>query len=229
MELTMAKRTILALAALSPTAACSAPPQHQQVIELYQSQGCSSCPPANAVLNGLADRKDLLTLSFSVTYWDYLGWKDRFAKPAFTQRQYDYAAGAHRQGVQTPQMIINGRGFINGTTKAEVDAALGRFARTAPEPDIAATATAITVGQDHGQGTVWLVRYEPGTLQVPISAGENAGRPLPHRHIVRDLVRLGDWKGAAVSFPRPAPASGLADAVLVQDGKGGPIVAAAGL
>jgi len=142
MELTMAKRTILALAALSPTAACSAPPQHQQVIELYQSQGCSSCPPANAVLNGLADRKDLLTLSFSVTYWDYLGWKDRFAKPAFTQRQYDYAAGAHRQGVQTPQMIINGRGFINGTTKAEVDAALGRFARTAPEPDIAATATA---------------------------------------------------------------------------------------
>ncbi|WP_443749618.1 DUF1223 domain-containing protein [Asticcacaulis solisilvae] len=226
----MIKRTILTLAAFSPMAACSAPvPNHQQVIELYQSQGCSSCPPANAVLNGLADRKDLLTLSFSVTYWDYLGWKDRFATPAFTQRQYDYAAGAHRQGVQTPQMIINGRGFINGVTQAEVGAALSRYARTAPEPDIAATPTAVTVGAGQGRGTVWLVRYNPGTLDVPISAGENTGRTLPHRHIVRDLIRLGDWHGAAASFPRAAAPTGLAEAILVQDGKGGPIVAARGL
>ncbi len=225
----MPKRTILTLAALLPTAACSAPPRHQQVIELYQSQGCSSCPPANAVLNGLADRKDLLTLSFSVTYWDYLGWKDRFATPAFTQRQYDYAAGAHRSGVQTPQMVVNGRGFINGVTEAEVSAALKRYARNAPEPDIAATAAAITVGKGDGHGTVWLVRYDPGTLEVPIAAGENAGRTLPHRHIVKELTRLGDWKGAAISFPRPATAQGLAEAILVQDGKGGPIVAAAGL
>ncbi len=226
----MAKRIIITLAALTPAAACSAPvPPHQQVIELYQSQGCSSCPPANAVLNRLADRKDLLTLSFSVTYWDYLGWKDRFATPAFTQRQYDYSAGAHRQGVQTPQMIINGRGFITGTTAGEVSAALGRFARTAPEPDIAATAGKVTVGEGQGQGTVWLVRYDPGVLQVPISAGENSGRTLPHRHIVRELTRLGDWTGAAASFSRPSLAPGLKEAVLVQDGKGGPIIAAAGL
>jgi hypothetical protein len=226
----MSKRTILTIALLIPTAACSAPvPQRQQVIELYQSQGCSSCPPANAVLNALADRKDLLTLSFSVTYWDYLGWKDRFATPAFTQRQYDYAAGAHRQGVQTPQMIINGRGFITGTTANEVDTALRRYARTAPEPDIAATAANITIGQGSGRGTVWLVRYDPGVLQVPISAGENSGRTLPHRHIVRELTRLGDWTGQAVAFARPAPAAGLNEAILVQDGKGGPIVAAAGI
>ena len=226
----MWKRMILAMMALAPAAACSAPvPQHQQVIELYQSQGCSSCPPANAVLNALADRKDLLTLSFSVTYWDYLGWKDRFATPGFTQRQYDYAAGAHRQGVQTPQMVINGRGFITGTTAAEVGAALRRFARTAPEPEIAATTAKVSIGQGNGHGTVWLVRYDPGVLEVPISAGENNGRTLPHRHIVRDLVRLGDWTGGAASFSRPAAVPGLRDAVLVQDGKGGPIVAAGGV
>ena len=226
----MWKRIIAMIALLIPTAACSAPvPARQQVIELYQSQGCSSCPPANAVLNGLADRKDLLTLSFSVTYWDYLGWKDRFATPAFTQRQYDYAAGAHRQGVQTPQMVINGRGFITGTTAGEVDTALKHYARTAPEPDIAATAAKVTVGQGSGHGTVWLVRYDPGVLEVPISAGENNGRTLPHRHIVRQLTRLGDWTGAAASFARPAPTQGLAEAILVQDGKGGPIVAASGI
>jgi len=220
--------TILALGTGGPGALAQVP-RHPQVIELYQSQGCSSCPPANAILNSLADRKDLLTLSFSVTYWDYLGWKDGFAKPAFTQRQYDYAATARRSGVQTPQMIINGRGFITGVTAAEVADAVRRYARAGTEPVIAASHGTVSVGVGAGHGTVWLVRYDPATLQVPISAGENSGRTLPHRHIVRDLIRLGDWNGKAISLGLPKANTSFSSAILVQDGKGGPIVAAAGI
>ena len=201
---------------------------HPQVIELFQSQGCSSCPPANAILNGMADRKDLITLSFSVTYWDYLGWKDSFATPQFTQRQYDYAHGLGRNGVQTPQMVINGRGAITGMRQAEVDQALKTFARTGPEPDIAVKDGKVAIGAlPHAPAaTVWLVRYEPGVLDVPIRAGENAGRTLPHRHIVRQLVSLGPWSGQARSYDLPSGPAGLSGAILVQSGTGGPIVTA---
>ena len=80
------------------------------VVELFQSQGCSSCPPANAMLNRLADRADLLPLNFGVTYWDRLGWKDKFAHPAFTERQWDYARSGKRGNVATPQFIVTGAG-----------------------------------------------------------------------------------------------------------------------
>ena len=198
----------------------------QQVIELYQSQGCSSCPPANAVLNGLADRKDLITLSFAVTYWDDLGWKDRFAQPAFTQRQRDYASAYKRPNVATPQMVINGRGFIVGTTAAEVAQGLKTYARTGAEPEIAWNGDRLTVGAGVGSGQVWLVRYDPQNLEVPVTAGENAGRTLPHRHIVKSLVKIADWSGRPVTVSVPPAPAGLDTAVLVQAGQGGPIVAA---
>ncbi len=198
----------------------------QQVIELYQSQGCSSCPPANAVLNGLADRKDLITLSFAVTYWDYLGWKDRFAQPAFTQRQKDYATAYRRPNVSTPQMVINGKGFIVGTTAAEVAQGLAAYARTGPEPEIALSGERVSVGAGSGAAQVWLVRYAPKSLDVPISAGENTGRTLPHRHIVKSLVKIADWSGKPVTVTVPAAPDGLQTAVLLQAGTGGPIVAA---
>ncbi len=198
------------------------------VIELFQSQGCSSCPPANAVLNGLADRTDLITLSFSVTYWDYLGWKDSFAQKAFTARQYDYAHGMGRDNVATPQMVINGRGAITGQTRASVDQALKAFARTGVEPDISVTSGKVTVGAAPAgeTATVWLVRYDPHSLDVPVSAGENTGRTLPHRHIVKQLIALGDWSGKPASFTLPAAPQGLQSAVLVQAGHGGRIVTA---
>lgn len=198
----------------------------QQVVELYQSQGCSSCPPANAVLNGLADHKDLITLSFAVTYWDYLGWKDRFAQPAFTQRQKAYMTAYKRPNVSTPQMVINGRGFIVGTTADEVTAGLKAYARSGPEPDIILNGTHLSVGAGQGTAQVWLVRYDPKSLGVPISAGENSGRTLPHRHIVRALTKIGDWSGKAVTIDIPPAPEGLQTAVLLQNGIGGPIVAA---
>ncbi len=205
-------------------------PAHPQVIELFQSQGCSSCPPANAVLNDLADRKDLITLSFAVTYWDYLGWKDGFATPQFTQRQYDYAHGLGAQ-VQTPQMVINGRGAITGMRPSEVDQALRQFARTGREPEISFLDGKLSIGALAGAkpAAVWLVRYDPRSLDVPVKAGENAGRTLPHRHIVKQLINLGTWSGQAASYVLPAAPAGLQSAVLVQAGTGGPIIAARAL
>ena len=212
---------IAAPATASPNAAAP-----QQVIELYQSQGCSSCPPANAVLNSLADRKDLITLSFAVTYWDYLGWKDSFAQPAFTERQKDYMTAYKRANVSTPQMVINGKGFIVGTTAAEVAQGLAAYARSAPEPQIALVADRLSVGPGSGTAQVWLVRYDPKSLDVPVTAGENTGRTLPHRHIVKSLVKVADWTGKALTVDVPPAPAGLQTAILIQAGRGGPIVAA---
>ena len=221
--LAAAVAVIAAPATASPMAAAP-----QQVIELYQSQGCSSCPPANAVLNSLADRKDLITLSFAVTYWDYLGWKDGFAQPAFTERQKDYMTAYRRANVSTPQMVINGRGFIVGTTAAEVAQGLKTYARSGPEPEIALTGNHLTIGAGNGSAQVLLVRYDPKSLDVPVSAGENTGRTLPHRHIVKSLVKVADWTGRPVTVDVPAAPAGLQTAILLQGGRGGPIVAARG-
>ncbi|OYY72091.1 thioredoxin family protein [Sphingomonas sp. 28-63-12] len=198
---------------------------HPTVIELYQSQGCSSCPPADAVVNKIADRKDVIALSFAVTYWDDLGWKDSFGSPAFTARQWDYAHSAGRGQVATPQVIVNGRDAVLGSREGELNEAIARNANTSG-PDIAVAGNNVTVGAGKGAATVWVVRYDPRTIDVAIAAGENGGRTIPHRNIVRQLTSLGQWQGTAASFALPAAPAGLATAVLVQQGKGGPIIAA---
>ncbi|HEX7848858.1 MAG TPA: DUF1223 domain-containing protein [Sphingomonas sp.] len=212
--------------------ACTAQPSaavdaaNPTVVELYQSQGCSSCPPADAVLNALADRPDVLALSFAVTYWDQLGWKDTFASPAFTQRQWDYAHAEGRTYVATPQMVVNGRGAVTGNDRAQVDEAIRRFARPASGPAITRDGATVGIAAGKGSATVWLVRYDPRTIAVPIRAGENGGRTIAHRNIVRQLVRLGQWTGAAARFATPAAPAGLSSAVLIQQGAGGAIIAA---
>jgi hypothetical protein len=216
-----------AFAAAAPIAAADF--AHPAVIELYQSQGCSSCPPADAVLNGIADRPDVLALSFAVTYWDDLGWKDTFAAPAFTQRQWDYAHAGGRGNVATPQMIVNGRGGLTGNRRADVDAAIAQFDRGASGPSLTIADKSISVGAGHGAATLWLVRYDPRTIAVPIRAGENGGRTIPHRNIVRQLVKLGAWNGQPVRLAIPASPAGLRSAVLLQSGKGGPIIASSRL
>jgi hypothetical protein len=226
----------VALAAKAPAAppapsipSVRADAAHPTVLELFQSQGCSSCPPANANLNAIADRPDVLALSFPVTYWNYLGWKDTFSQPAFTQRQKDYAAGPLGSQVATPEMVVNGRLDLVGQDPAEVEAALRKGGApggpaVTVEPGKVSIASGISLARP---ADVWLVRYDPRTLHVPVKRGENAGRTLPHKNIVRQLVRIGDWNGAAASFPLPPPAdSALRTAVLVQAGRGGPILGA---
>jgi hypothetical protein len=211
------------LAAAAPIAAADF--AHPAVVELYQSQGCSSCPPADVVLNGIADRPDVLALSFAVTYWDDLGWKDTFASPAFTRRQWDYAHAGGRGNVATPQVIVNGRGVLTGNRRADVDAAIAQFDRGASGPSLTIADKSVSVGAGRGAATLWLVHYDPRTIAVPIRAGENGGRTIPHRNIVRQLVKLGTWNGQPVRFTLPASPAGLLSAVLLQSGTGGPIVA----
>jgi hypothetical protein len=197
------------------------------VVELFQSQGCSSCPPANAALNAIAPRSDVIALSYAVTYWDRLGWKDSFASSAFTQRQYDYATALGEDGVYTPQVVLNGTRAIVGNGKGELDRAVAATKALGGGPSITASDGKISIGAGKGSATVWLIRYDPRTHQVAIRAGENKGRTLPHRNIVRDLKKLGSWSGAATSFVLPASKDqNYASVVMVQRGTAGPILAA---
>lgn len=217
---------LLAAALAAPTLAADA--QHPTVIELFQSQGCSSCPPANANINALAQRPDILALSFAVTYWDGLGWKDSFAQPQFTQRQWDYAHGFGNAQVWTPQVVINGRANSTGTQSAPLQALIAGNDRGNGGPALTVSASAVDVaGKAERPASVWLVRYDPQAIAVPIKAGENAGKTLPHRNIVREFIKLGDWAGGPAHFVLPrATRTGLATAVMVQSGRGGPIIAA---
>ena len=201
------------------------------VVELFTSQGCSSCPPANANLAKLADRPDVLALSFGVTYWDDLGWKDTFADKAYTQRQWDYAHGLGHDNVFTPQVVINGRRDDVGVSLTKLDWLL----KLTPTPVSGSAikldegSVALNAATMPGRpAQVWLVRYDPRTVQVPVRRGENTGRTLPHRNVVRTMIKLGDYRGQAVTFKLPAPVDpGLKTAILVQSGPGGPIIAAA--
>ncbi len=201
---------------------------HPTVVELYQSQGCSSCPPANAVLNSIADRPNLIALSFAVTYWDRLGWKDVFAKPEFTDRQSDYADFQKKSNVFTPQMIVNGRGILVGGNPAEVEAALKKYDRGNSGPVLSVVQGSINIANaDTAQNaTLWLAHYDPRSINVPIKAGENNGRTLPHKNIVRSLTAIGKWTGAPLKLPTTPPSAGLKSVLLLQSGTGGPIIAA---
>jgi hypothetical protein len=220
--------SIALLGALAAVPALAADAQHPTVIELYQSQGCSSCPPANANVNTLAVRPDVLALSFAVTYWDGLGWKDVFAQPQFTRRQWDYAKAFGNSQVWTPQVIINGRNNITGTRAEPLQALIARSDRGAAGPAVSIAGGKVSLaGTSARPADIWLVRYDPRIIEVPVRAGENGGRTLPHRNVVRELVRLGSWQGGAASFAIPAARqTGLATAAFVQVGSGGPIVAA---
>ena len=221
----MKKLMMLASATVWASAANAADAAHPTVVELYQSQGCSSCPPADVVVNALADRLDVLALSFAVTYWDRLGWKDTFGDPAYTKRQADYAGANRVFSISTPEVIINGRGAVVGNRKGEVDAAIARLDRGSQGPEIVSDGKSVVVKAGRGSGTLWLVRYDPRTIAVPIGAGENGGRTIPHRNIVRQLVALGGWNGSPARFSLPVSRTGLRTAFILQAGKGGPVIA----
>jgi hypothetical protein len=201
------------------------------VVELFTSQGCSSCPPANAVLARLADRNDILALSFGVTYWDELGWKDTFASPQFTKRQWDYAHALHHASVFTPQMVVQGRMDAVGQSESEVAPLIhAAEAREGGGPTIALFPDHVDLSSSAFAGTadVWLIRYDPRLISVPVHRGENGSRSLPHRNVVRQLIRLGPWTGRAARFDLAmSPDPSLRTAILVQAGPGGAILSAA--
>ena len=220
------------LTAASAGSAVGADAGHPVVIELFQSQGCSSCPPANANVIALSTRPDVLALSFQVTYWDHLGWKDTYSKPQFTARQWDYARAMRHHMVFTPQVVINGRADGVGVDRRELDALVQANAnRTVAGPAVSFADGTVSVGagQPPIRGAdVWLVRYDPRIVQVAIARGENGGKTLPHKNVVRELIHLGLWTGEPQSFRMPpATDPAFSAAVLVQTVGAGPILAAA--
>ena len=221
----------LAAFALPLRPALAADAAHPTVVELFQSQGCSSCPPAAANVAAVSDRADVLALSFAVDYWDRLGWKDTFSKAAWTARQYAYARAMGSDGVYTPQVVVNGRVAGDGLEAGAVQALMNRGDRGAGGPIVSFSGDAVTVGAGAapaGGADVWLARYIPHTVEVAIARGENAGHTLPYKDVVREMVLLGKWRGEAASFPVPGGGdAGLAEAAIVQGSGCGPIVAAA--
>ncbi len=193
------------------------------VVELYTSQACESCRQANAVVAGLAARPDVLPLTFPVDYWDYLGWTDTFARPEFSQRQQERTRALGLRGLQTPWVVVAGTEHASGLQRGRV-AALIRTQQAAAPARPTARITRRRVQVSAGPPTpaeVWLVRYEPRLVHAPVKGGPNKGRRVPHRNLVRRLVRLGDWTGRAASYPLPrSDGGGLRSAVLVQAADG---------
>jgi hypothetical protein len=221
----------LLLLALPLRGAIAADATHPTVVELFQSQGCSSCPPAAASVSAVSDRPDVLALSFAVDYWDRLGWKDTFSKHSWTERQYAYARAFARDGVYTPQVVVNGRVEGDALEPGALAGMMSRGDRGGGGPNLGFSGGAVTVGAGaapSGGADVWLVRYIPRTVEVAIPRGENAGHMLPYKDVVRELVLLGKWRGEAATFAVPGGSeSGLAEAAIVQASGAGPILAAA--
>ena len=220
----------LGLLALPSRLALAGDAAHPTVIELFQSQGCSSCPPAEANVGAVSDRSDVLALAFEVDYWDRLGWKDTFSKHAWTERQYAYARALARDGVYTPQVVVNGRVEGDGLEPGALAGLISRGDRGAGGPSLGFSGGAVTVGtgpSPAGGADVWLARYIPHAVEVTIPRGENGGHTLPYKHVVREMVLLGKWQGEAATFPVAGGDSSLAEAALVQAHGAGPILAAA--
>lgn len=226
--MTLRTLIIAGLALIAPALAWAQPTAPPVVVELFTSQGCSSCPPANVALGKVAHRPDVIGLTYSVTYWDHLGWKDIFARPEFTARQVAYAKALGQGAPYTPQVVVGGRagGVGNSDGRLALLIAKGR-ATSAALVEAKGGQITVSAGVAPTRGAdVWLVQYDPRIVQVPIKAGENTGKTLPQRNVVRSLTRLGDWTGPAVSFRARPAAAGLRSVVLVQARDGGPILAA---
>ena len=205
------------LSALGITSAAHAG-QPQSVVELFTSQGCSSCPPADQVLAGLAKHPELIAVSLPVDYWDYLGWKDTFAKPAFTARQRAYSLSRGDRQVYTPQAVINGRTHANGASETEVERAIAATKATVNVPVTLVRngdGVHVDIGGKSGASGVVLVMPIIGHREVAIGRGENARRKVVYTNIVREVTSLGAWSGASSSLPLPATALVACDSVVV--------------
>jgi len=214
---------------LYPAAAAERP----VVVELFTSQSCSSCPPAEALLGQIArEGGAVLPLAFHVTYWDHLDWRDTFALPAATRRQAAYAERLGG-GSYTPEAVIDGQVGLVGSDAGAVRAAIARAqaaAAAAAEAPVALArrgdALVVTLGAGRGAGTVTLVGFDPSHA-TRVARGENAGRTLAQANIVRAVSEIGRWAGQAATLEVPLPAG--ADAAVIVQGADGRILGAARL
>ncbi len=201
------------------------------VVELFTSQGCSSCPPADEYLGRIADRSDVIALSLHVDYWDYLGWRDVFSDPAHTSRQRAYAARTGERMVYTPQIIVQGRDGMVGSHAHLVEAAISKHSAIQSPAAISLkrmedhlVADIAPTGDKVARGRVLMAWYSRAE-QVSIRAGENRGRKIIYHNVVKGWSDMGVWRGGRIMLTAPLPmADGVA--VLIQDQDGGPIIGA---
>ena len=197
----MMKRPALALAALLATAAPAFAGEARAVVELFTSQGCSASPAADRVIAGLAREPGLVVLSLPVDHWDYLGWKDTLAQPAFGARQRAYASARGDRKVFTPQVVVNGAAALVGSDRAALErtVALGAGLPVAVDLREGAGGVAVEVGPGGGAGTVWLLPVAREE-RVAVEGGENRGRTMTYVNVVRGFVRVGPWSGARATY-----------------------------
>ena len=210
------------------------------VVELFTSQGCSACPPADKVLAKLARDPNTVALTFAVDYWDYLGWRDTYAKPEFTRRQREYAKARADHAVFTPQVVLNGRAAAIGSREDEIRASLDVMRDNGETPDLAVSARIsndrivvnLPAKSYNGEASVWIAGYLPPKT-VDIASGENRDLAVTYVNIVDRMQAIGLWSGEAMTLELPladvAPEGTAGLAVIVQSRKNGlpgPIIGA---
>ena len=214
------------------------------VVELFTSQGCSSCPPADKVIGELAKDPSVIALSMPIDYWDYLGWKDTLADARFSARQKAYSLMRGDRDVYTPQVVVNGSTHVVGSDRAGIEQAIGITRKTEGVMSLPVsmklTGDQITVsvaasgkGPAATHGEIWICSISKA-VPISIARGENSGRDLTYYNVVRNVLKVGDWNGSAGSWTVPLEnisREGIdAAAVFVQDGsreKPGPMLGAA--
>lgn len=214
---TLSRRQALVLgsAALFTPQAGSAANNHPVLIELFTSQGCSSCPPADELAADLVKDPNNIVLSFNVDYWDYLGWRDTLAKPEYTQRQYDYAKSRGDGSVYTPQMVVNGGAHAVGSKQRDVQREIANSRESELSADIKLSISGKSISVEipaasvEGEATLWLMAVEPRVKQK-IERGENSGRDIVYVNVVRNLVPAAMWSG------EPYKGSWMRDAVMTK-------------
>ncbi len=201
----------LALASMIAFANHAAGAEPRAVIELFTSQGCSSCPPADKLVGEYSKERSVIAMTLAVDYWDYLGWKDTLALAGHTRRQRAYAHARGDRDVYTPQAVINGAVHALGSDKAAIEKAITKSRGHAPAlalevtmmvGDDKVTVSVPAAKDDRGQAEVWLC---PITRSVPVTIGrgENNGRTITYTNVVRRWIKLGDWTGQAETFSMP--------------------------
>ena len=182
-------------------------------VELFTSQGCSSCPPADALLGELVKRKDVIAVTLPVDYWDYLGWKDTLASPANTKRQYAYAKARRDRQVYTPQMVLNGQHHVVGNRRSQVFGKIDELSKAEKAPNIKVNISslkdAITVKTGTPpsklageQATLWLIMFKK-KVTIPIKRGENRGHTISYYNVARQMLPLGKWTGKPMKVTLP--------------------------
>ena len=204
------------------------------VVELFTSQGCSACPPADEMLGKLGERDNVIALALHVDYWDYIGWKDKFAHATFTERQKGYARSFGSRTIYTPQMVINGSKDVIGNRGLEVADMVQEYGQKGMivPLDISRNGSSLTIKAPAQPGManadIVLINYTPKET-VSIPRGENAGKSLTYSHIVTEWRDVGDWNGRSALSERVTVDGNAPVVVLVQTKGHGPILAAARL